>query len=74
MSDEQGAATARTDAGPYVHYCQEPGCRKWGGFGFAVGKGEPQWYCYEHRPASWPPARQAAWTSVPAGARKRRAA
>lgn len=60
MSDEHGAASTRTEAGPYVHFCREPGCRKWGGFGFAVGKGEPQWYCFEHRPEVWPPAKQAA--------------
>lgn len=60
MSDEPEAAATRTAAGPYVHYCREPGCRKWGGFGYAVGKGEPQWYCFEHRPEVWPPAKQAA--------------
>ncbi len=60
MSDEPDTAKTRTNAGPYVHYCLEPGCCKWGGFGFTVGKGEPQWYCFEHRPRVWPPSKQAA--------------
>ncbi|POH32058.1 MULTISPECIES: hypothetical protein [Sinorhizobium] len=48
MSDEQGAA--KHDTTLYVHYCEHPGCTKWGGFGFAAGKGEPRWFCFEHRP------------------------
>ncbi|MDK1386533.1 hypothetical protein QN224_14065 [Sinorhizobium sp. 8-89] len=59
MSDEQGAATTRTAPGPFVHYCQEPGCREWGSFGFALGKGKPKWYCLVHRPEVWPPAKLA---------------
>lgn len=49
MSDELGAKP-HYEAGPYVHYCEHPGCKKWGSFGFAVGHGEPNWYCGEHRP------------------------
>ncbi|MHC2540428.1 hypothetical protein CN234_21555 [Sinorhizobium meliloti] len=49
MSDELGAKP-HYEAGPYVHYCEHPGCEKWGSFGFAVGRGEPNWYCGEHRP------------------------
>lgn len=49
MSDELGAKP-HCEAGPYVHYCEHPGCTKWGGFGFAVGRSEPNWFCFEHRP------------------------
>ena len=49
MSDETGAAKPAS-SGPYVHLCEHPGCKKWGGFGFAVGRATPNWFCYEHRP------------------------
>ncbi|MDX0014814.1 hypothetical protein GOB19_17360 [Sinorhizobium meliloti] len=49
MSDEQGAKP-HYESGPYVHYCEHPGCTKWGSFGFAVGRSEPNWFCSEHRP------------------------
>ncbi|MDW9775129.1 hypothetical protein GOA89_25540 [Sinorhizobium meliloti] len=49
MSDEQGAKP-HYESGPYVHYCEHPGCPKWGGFGFTVGRSEPNWFCFEHRP------------------------
>ncbi|ABR60157.1 hypothetical protein [Sinorhizobium medicae] len=49
MSDELGAKP-HYEAGPYVHYCEHPGCTKWGSFGFAVGPSGPSWYCGEHRP------------------------
>jgi hypothetical protein len=48
MSDEEGAAR-HTDSDLYVHYCEHPGCTKWGAFGFAHGKTEPNWFCFEHR-------------------------
>jgi hypothetical protein len=51
MSDEASTAgKPRQDTALYVHYCQHPGCQKWCAFGFAVGKGEPNWFCFEHRP------------------------
>ncbi|WP_181150081.1 hypothetical protein [Ensifer aridi] len=53
MSDE-GGADRRNDTALYEHYCEHPGCEKWGGFGFAVGKSEPAWFCFEHRP-EWKP-------------------
>ncbi|MDE3771489.1 hypothetical protein I7G86_07740 [Sinorhizobium meliloti] len=49
MSDELGAKP-HYEAGPYVHYCEHPDCKKWGSFGFAVGRGEPNWFCSEHQP------------------------
>ncbi|WP_457660265.1 hypothetical protein [Sinorhizobium medicae] len=49
MSDEVGAKP-HIEAGPYVHYCEHLGCTKWGSFGFAVGRGEPNWFCTEHQP------------------------
>jgi hypothetical protein len=34
----------------FEHYCQHPGCKEWGAFGFARGgKGESKWFCREHR-------------------------
>jgi hypothetical protein len=53
MSDES-AADRRNDTALYEHYCEHPGCEKWGGFGFAVGKSAPTWFCFEHRP-EWKP-------------------
>ncbi|RVK61898.1 hypothetical protein CN126_12335 [Sinorhizobium meliloti] len=49
MSDELNAKP-HIEAGPFVHYCEQPGCKKWGSFGFAIGRGEPNWFCSEHRP------------------------
>jgi hypothetical protein len=36
--------------GPVEHYCQHPGCKLWGGWGYERSRGETDWYCYEHRP------------------------
>jgi hypothetical protein len=36
--------------GPVEHWCQYPGCKKWGGWGNERGTGETDWFCYEHRP------------------------
>ncbi|MDW9416440.1 hypothetical protein [Sinorhizobium meliloti] len=64
MSDELGAKP-HYEAGPYVHYCEHPGCRKWGSFGFTVGRSEPNWFCSEHQP-DWKagPIGQAPLTSL----------
>ena len=48
MSDELGATKKSTD-GPWVHLCEHPGCKQWGGWGFSSGKGQSRWYCYAHR-------------------------
>jgi hypothetical protein len=49
MSDD--ASTPRPPAtGIWEHYCQHPGCKLWGGFGYARGKGEYDWFCWEHSP------------------------
>lgn len=33
------------------HWCEHPGCRKWGGFGFSRNKVEKSsWHCWEHYP------------------------
>ncbi|MDW9855398.1 hypothetical protein GOB46_22870 [Sinorhizobium meliloti] len=49
MSDELGAKP-HYEAGPYLHYCEHPRCTKRGSFGFALGRGEQNWFCSEHRP------------------------
>jgi hypothetical protein len=30
------------------HWCEYPGCRAWGSFGYAI-KAETRWYCGAHR-------------------------
>lgn len=33
------------------HYCEHPGCKKWGGLGYSKSKVEkPRWWCAEHYP------------------------
>lgn len=33
------------------HWCEHPGCRAWGGFGFSKSKGaKSSWHCWEHYP------------------------
>lgn len=59
MSDEQGAAKKKSTEGPWVHLCEHLSCKKWGGFGFAIGRGPANWFCIEHRPTVWPPSKQA---------------
>jgi len=49
MSDEAGAGTRRETV-VVEHWCEHPGCKKWGSLGFASGKEEPQWFCGEHQP------------------------
>lgn len=48
MSDQ----TSKTGDGIHVnHYCEHPGCVKWGGFGFASTKAAtPRWWCWAHYP------------------------
>ncbi len=53
MSDDPirlpGAASAAS-AGIYEHWCEHPGCTKWGGWGYSINKHTPpRWFCWEHR-------------------------
>ena len=33
------------------HWCEHPGCKRWGSFGFSRSKGEKStWHCIEHYP------------------------
>lgn len=49
MSDE--IEGSKKDTGIHVeHWCQHPGCKKWGSFGYDRGKGSADWWCGEHRP------------------------
>ena len=33
------------------HWCEHPGCKRWGSFGFSRSKGDqPVWHCIEHYP------------------------
>ena len=44
----------QTKAGDGIHenhWCEHPGCTKWGGWGFSPSKAEkPHWWCPEHYP------------------------
>ncbi|WP_287083685.1 hypothetical protein [Mesorhizobium sp.] len=53
MSDEAGSS-ARKESVHHEHWCEHPGCKRWGSFGFAAGKAEPRWFGMEHRP-EWQP-------------------
>jgi hypothetical protein len=30
------------------HWCEHPACKKWGGRGYARGKSQMVWFCFEH--------------------------
>ncbi|MBO3760357.1 hypothetical protein [Ciceribacter sp. L1K22] len=38
-----------TDIVHVEHYCEHPGCKRWGGFGFDLGRSRTAWFCGEHR-------------------------
>ncbi len=57
MSDETPTPTNSASASLYEHYCEHPGCKKWGGLGYDIGKGETRWYCFEHKWAEYPLAK-----------------
>ncbi|UWU25441.1 hypothetical protein N2601_31115 (plasmid) [Rhizobium sp. CB3060] len=43
-------AREQTEAPVHVnHYCEFPGCTKWGGLGYDVHPAGTQWFCFEHR-------------------------
>ncbi|MCZ4500996.1 MAG: hypothetical protein JWQ74_3551 [Marmoricola sp.] len=50
MTEEDKPRRARQPTDPVEHWCQHPGCTKWGGFGYDRGRGETDWWCWEHRP------------------------
>lgn len=37
-----------TPAGLYEHWCEHPGCTKWGGLGYTRNK-VIHWFCGEHK-------------------------
>lgn len=39
----------KNKGGLYEHYCEHPGCTKWGGFGFGRPKQVMHWMCEDHR-------------------------
>ncbi|RVI53176.1 hypothetical protein CN071_24920 [Sinorhizobium meliloti] len=49
QNDEQGRE-ASPPSRPCLHYCEHPGCTKRQGFGFAVGRAQPNWLCSEYQP------------------------
>jgi hypothetical protein len=42
------ADTPHSAPGVNEHWCEHPGCRKWGGRGYAGGKSLTVWFCFEH--------------------------
>jgi hypothetical protein len=40
--------TPRSATGVNEHWCEHPGCKKWGGRGYARGKSQTVWFCFEH--------------------------
>ena len=48
MSDDKHST--KTDNVHEEHYCQHPGCKRWGSFGYDRGRGVTDWWCMEHRP------------------------
>ena len=42
------ADATHTRAGVVEHWCEHPGCKKWGGRGYARGKDRTVWFCFEH--------------------------
>jgi hypothetical protein len=51
VSDEPTRSTdapIRVPAGIIEHWCEHPGCKKWGSLGFPRGK-LTAWFCGEHK-------------------------
>ena len=48
MSDEILLKRA-TPPGIVEHYCEHPGCKAWGAWGYSRMKGASRYFCYEHR-------------------------
>ena len=51
MSDEPFPSAEEPTRVPhslFTHYCEHPGCARWGSFGEPHGK-ETRWFCGEHR-------------------------
>jgi len=50
MTDEPTPADepTRVPTGIVPHWCEEPGCEKWGSFGEQYGK-STRWFCGQHR-------------------------
>lgn len=53
MGDET-RAEPRLPSTLFEHYCEEAGCKAWGGLGYDIGKGETRWYCFEHKWEEYP--------------------
>lgn len=54
MSDEppkQHIELPHTPAGIHEHWCEHPGCKRWGSFGLPQPDKSTRWYCGEHRDA-----------------------
>lgn len=54
MSDEpiklpEDVRPPSTPAGIYEHWCEHPGCKEWGGWGFGNKHRGQHFFCFEHR-------------------------
>jgi hypothetical protein len=48
----------------FQHWCEEPGCSKWGGHGYDVGRGEMRWFCFDHKWNEYPNPRSNGLTTT----------
>lgn len=40
----------KAPTGIYEHWCEHPGCTKWGSWGYSRFRDiSPRWFCWEHR-------------------------
>lgn len=54
MSDEpiklpEGVGPASAPSGIYEHWCEHPGCKEWGSWGFGSKHRGQHFFCFEHR-------------------------
>jgi hypothetical protein len=40
---------AQRPTGLFEHYCEHPGCKEWGSWGYARTKQDTRWFCYSHK-------------------------
>ena len=54
-----------SDAAGAGHLCRQPGCGRWGAWGYDAGDGISGWWCIEHRPDQDPvrPVVEQNWVS-----------
>ena len=54
MADDLQADTRPPAPVHFEHWCEEPGCNRWGSLGYEIGRGETRWFCFEHKWLEYP--------------------